>query len=196
MKHAYNKNIMCGRYLFFDGKDTKIKQWIQLAQKSMKQEQYEKISLFDVHPGEYALTGYWNETKQETRITIMQWGFKMQNKLVINARSETCFESSFFKDALPCVLPADSYYEWSKNPHVKYAFATSSKPMYLAGIFHKEDGNFHFVILTEEAGYPQSEIHNRQPVIFTYEDAKKWCACKHPTSLLHNSISERNILSE
>ena len=88
----------------------------------MKPEQYEKISLFDVHPVEYALTKYWNEC--------------------------------------------------SKNPHVKYTFATPSKPMYLAGIYHKEDGNFHLVILAEKAGYPQSEIHNRQTVIFTYEDAK------------------------
>lgn len=62
----------------------------------MKPEQYEKISLFDVHPVEYALIKYWNEC--------------------------------------------------SKNPHVKYTFATPSKPMYLAGIYHKEDGNFHLVI--------------------------------------------------
>lgn len=167
-----------------------------MAEKNMKPEEFEKISLFDVHPGESAFAGYWNEEKQSTRITIMQWGFKMQNKLVINARSETCFESSFFKDALPCVLPADSYYEWSKKPHRKYTFLTSSKPMYLAGICHKEDGRLHFVILTEEAGSPQREIHDRQPVIFNYEDAKKWCASKHPTSLLHNSIPERTILSE
>lgn len=112
----------------------------------MKPEQYEKISLFDVHPGEYALTGYWDEC--------------------------------------------------SKNPHVKYTFATPSKPMYLAGIYHKEDGNFHLVILAEKAGYPQSDIHSRQSVIFTYEDAKKRGACKHPTSLLQNSIPERSILSE
>ena len=53
----------------------------------------------------------------------MQWGYALPDgKRVINARSETCFERPFFRDSKPCVLPASGYYEWSKNPRVKYYF--------------------------------------------------------------------------
>ena len=100
----------------------------------------------------------------------------------------------FFAGSIPCVLPASCYYEWSKETHARYAFRTADECMYLGGLARQFADGWHFVILTEEAKGEARTIHDRQPLVFTYEDAKKWCASLHPTSLLENSIQYRSIV--
>lgn len=189
-------HCMCGRYRFFDEKNPKLKEIIETAKKTLPSEEFAEISLFEVFPSQKCFVGYWNQKKQEVRTTVMKWGYTgFHDNTVINARSETCFTSRFFNDSLPCAIPASSYFEWSQNPHRKYEFTTEEQPVYLAGIFHQEKDGNHFVILTEEAGQPQRQIHSRQPVMFPYEKAREWCAFKHPSSLLSCSIQKRIIIA-
>lgn len=188
---------MCGRYRFFDNKNPKLKAMIDAARKQLSPKEFEEISLFEVFPSQKCFVGYWNAKKQEVRTTVMRWGYQgFKGNTVINARSETCFDSSFFQRSLPCAIPAVSYFEWSKNPRNKYEFTVNEQPVYLGGIYHLEEDGYHFVILTEEAGEPQRIIHNRQPLLFTYENARKWCSAKHPASLRSLSIQTRIIIND
>lgn len=178
---------MCGRYIFYDGKKQKIRQLIELAEEKLDPKIMNKVAVNDVYPGNDAFVGVRDGNGLHTH--IMQWGYASDHGLVINARSETVFTSRFFAGSIPCIAIASAYYEWSAD-HVKYTFGIEDKPLYLASIARKENDIMHYVILTEEARGDCRRIHPRQPVIFTYENAKKWCA-GHTTSLLKDSLQNR-----
>ena len=181
---------MCGRYLFLTERNQKLKELAELARKQLPPDVYSKISLFEVTPGSFSFAGIYDPSKKKTVTRVMKWGFHLKNKLIINARSETCFSSPFFADSVPCVLMASSYFEWSADK-VRYEFRTDDETFYLAGLCRKEENEVHFVILTEEANDITSEVHHRQPVIFTYEKAKAWCASGTPALLLKDSVQNR-----
>ncbi len=181
---------MCGRYVFYDQQNAQLKEMIAQAKEKMSAKEFNEISLFEVFPGQKAFAAVYDTTKKAVRIKTMRWGYDNHGKAVINARSETCFTSAFFQDSLPCAIPASSYFEWTKT-HQKYEFRCSDETIYLGALAHLEKNEWHFVILTEEAQGGQAEVHSRQPLVFCYEDAKKWCASPHPTSLLIHSIQER-----
>jgi len=182
---------MCGRYIFCDEQNAHLKEMIAQAKEKMSAKEFNEISLFEVFPGQKAFAAIYDSNKKNVRCKTMCWGYDNHGKKVINARSETCFSSPFFQDSLPCVIPASSYFEWTKT-HQKYEFRCSHETIYLGALAHLEQNEWHFVVLTEEAQKKQIEVHARQPLVFNYEDAKKWCASKHPTSLFTHSIQERS----
>lgn len=181
---------MCGRYIFYDQKNAHLKELIAQAREKMSEKDFNEISLFEVFPGQKAFAAVYDPAKQKTVLKVMRWGYDNHGKAVINARSESCFASQFFQDSFPCAIPASSYFEWTKT-HQKYEFKAKSETIYLGALAHIENQQWHFVIITEEASGAQADVHFRQPLVFSYEDAKKWCASKHPTSLLPLSIQER-----
>lgn len=182
---------MCGRYLFLTERNQRLKELAELAKAKLSEETFEKISLFEVFPGCVSFAGIYDPDQMRTVTRPMKWGLRSWNqKLIINARSETCFTSKFFQGCVPCVLPASAYYEWSADK-VRYAFTTDEETFYLAGLCRYEDGEPHYVILTEDANEDTAEIHHRQPVIFTYEKAKAWCSSKTPALLLKDSVQKR-----
>ncbi len=180
---------MCGRYLFFDEQNQKLRELIELARQKLPEKQFEELSFADVYPSAKALAGIYIPERDAVVTRVMRWGFETNGKTVINARSETALTSRFFAGTLPCALPASLYYEWDEK-RKKHAFAIDEIPFYLGGLCRKTPGGYDFVILTEEAGMPQRTIHDRQPVIFTYEDAKYWCI--HGTGdALSRSVRQR-----
>jgi putative SOS response-associated peptidase YedK len=182
---------MCGRYVFNNGDSEQLDQLIDTARKRLPKETFEKISLFEVYPGCVSFAGIFDHSSKQTVTRLMKWGYaSWQKKLIINARSETCFTSAFFADSVPCALPATSYFEWSKDRQ-RYAFTVDDEVFYLAGLCRKENNETHFVILTEAANEDCAAIHHRQPVIFTYEKAKAWCASDTPSLLLKDSVQNR-----
>lgn len=183
---------MCGRYLYFDGHNPIIAKFIDTAKEKLPEKTFAKISLFEVFPDAYVFAGIYDD---HFHSRIMRWGLHMNKKLVINARCETIRQSLFFKDTKPCVLLCSGYYEWSKQPKEKYYFSLGEEPMYLAGVYRKEEGELRFAILTEEATGNYALIHNRQPVVLSKENAQAWC---RETALpVHDySIHERRITKE
>ena len=182
---------MCGRYLFLSEKNERLKALAEAAKEKLKKEQFEKISLYEVFPGSISFAGIYDPVKKNTVTRLMRWGYsKTDGRRIINARSETCFSSPFFAGSLPCALPASAYYEWSKDK-VRHAFCTDEETFYLAGICRMKNNEYEFAVLTEEAQGKCAEIHNRQPVIFNYENAKKWCASDTPWILLEHSVQNR-----
>ena len=183
---------MCGKYRCLDETNEELRGIAELLKGKISPSEYGKISLFDVVPSSLSIAVRFNETKGICTYTVMRWGYPGKDRrLVINARSETAFTSWFFRDSLPCVLPASSYYESSRTSGKRYRFETENGTFYLAGLCRMIGGEMHFVIVTEAAGHPQDLIHDRQPVIFDYENAKKWCASKDPSTLLAYSAEKR-----
>ena len=92
------------------------------------------------------------------------------NKLIINARSETAAEKKTFADNLRerrVILPASGFFEWSHDgKKTKYYFTVDSmQAIYLCGIYKIVDGKPRFVILTRAANESMIETHDRMPVI-------------------------------
>ncbi len=182
---------MCGRYVFNNGESDQLAELIAMAKKKLPREVFEKISLFEVYPGCSSFAGVYDPAKRKTLTKVMKWGLpSRQNKLIINARSETCFSSKFFAGCIPCALPATSYFEWSPDKE-RYMFRTDDEVFYLAALCRRENNEMRFVILTEEANETCAAIHHRQPVIFTYEKAKAWCTSGTPALLLKDSVQNR-----
>ncbi|MBR3357636.1 MAG: SOS response-associated peptidase family protein [Solobacterium sp.] len=185
---------MCGRYVFWDEKNQRWQRLIEQARQKFAEKDFEEVSLTEVFPGTQAFAGIYIPARDTHVMRIMKWGYpRSTGSPVINGRSETCFSSRFFAGSIPCVLPASYYYEWTKSPRVRYAFRIADECMYLGGLARQFADGWHFVILTEEARGEARTVHDRMPLAFTYEDAKKWCASEHPTSLYSLSVSERFI---
>ena len=180
--------------MFYDEMNRRVQDLIDKARNSLPEKDFEEISLEEVFPGSTALAGLYIPAKDVFVTRRMRWGWPRSDKgTVINGRSETAFASPFFRGAVPVALPASYYYEWSKDPRIRYAFRIAEPCMYLGGLARNIGGVWRFVILTEEAQGEQRQIHDRQPLVFTYEDAKKWCASGHPTSMLSLSVQNRFI---
>lgn len=181
---------MCGRYIFYDEANPVMEQWITIAKKNLDEKTFTSLSLFEVFPTQNVMCAIYDPKTEQFGMKIANWGIPMKEKRIINARSETANTALFFQDTLRCVLPATGYFEWSKNKE-KYYYTIAKPPMYLAGFIKEIHGVYYVVILTEEAGAPQNMIHNRQPVIFNYEDAHAWCKNEAYTSLIGKSIPKR-----
>lgn len=107
----------------------------------------------------------------------MKWGIPYENKLIINARSESLFSKKMFLELIKnkrCVIPANWFYDWKKG--VKYKISLKEDQIfYMAGIYGKyinkenkaENG---FVIITASANKEMSEIHHRIPVMLNEEE--------------------------
>ena len=53
----------------------------------------------------------------ERQVGEMRWGFKLPDRLLFNARSESMTSSSFWRERLHrrCIVPAASFFEWQKT---------------------------------------------------------------------------------
>ncbi|GFP74803.1 SOS response-associated peptidase [Clostridium fungisolvens] len=122
-------------------------------------------------PSNKALIMTYNESN------TMKWGLPYDNKLVINARSESLFSKKMFLELIKskrCVIPANWFYDWKNG--VKYKISLKEEQIfYMAGIYGKyinkenkvENG---FVIITASANKEMSEIHHRIPVMLNEEE--------------------------
>lgn len=182
---------MCGRYLFFDDRNEKIRELIEAAEEQLPEKEFRELSFFEVFPDQKILAGIYDHRKEKFITAVMTWGYRAGRKLIINARSETAETSAFFSGSHRAVIPACGYYEWSKNPRQKYYFTAEKRPIYLACLCRREQDGLRAVILTEDAGEPESRIHDRQPVLFTLEDSRRWCAGEDYKRMLSASLDKR-----
>jgi len=107
---------------------------------------------------------------------------------MINARIETLFEKSSFKQAVTkrrCLVPADGFYEWKKTSEGKqpYRIQTTDQEIFsMAGIWERwknpQDGQliFSFSVITQGPNELMEDIHNRMPAILRAEQETLWLA--------------------
>lgn len=128
----------------------------------------------DIHPSDLCLI----LTKKQKN--MVPFGYK-HNHLILNARQETFFEKNIFKNAIHCIVPAGSFYEWDIGKN-KVEFFTDHI-LYFAGILLDN----HLVIMTTKANSYVNAVHDRMPVILEKEDIDAW---------LHNDLKCKEILSK
>jgi putative SOS response-associated peptidase YedK len=106
---------------------------------------------------------------------------------LFNVRSETVLEKPAFKSAFirgRCLVPASGYFEWLKtgdgHKQPYYLKSKSDEPLAFAGLFdvwRSEDGSKRLVscsILTTAAHEGLSWLHERMPVVLSYDDFDMW----------------------
>lgn len=158
---------MCGRY-FFSGESHDEKMNALMNMMGQKYEgQYKTGEIF---PGDAAPAII--ERKGRIVPVPAVFGFPgyQDNKLLINARSETAAEKKTFSESLRdrrIILPATGFFEWGHDPKkTKYLFTIGDCPVfYLCGLYNIIDDQFRFVILTRAANESMIETHDRMPVI-------------------------------
>ncbi|MBD1843316.1 SOS response-associated peptidase [Cyanobacteria bacterium FACHB-63] len=136
---------------------------------------------------------------------LLRWGLipawakdaTIANKL-INARAETVSEKPSFRDAFKrrrCLIVADGYYEWKKQPGRKQPFyfqRENHQPFAFAGLWERwnsPDGETveTCTIITTEANELAATVHDRMPVILSEDEYDRWLdpSFKSAQSLLH-----------
>lgn len=128
------------------------------------------------------------------RWDLVPWGWepfwaKGKRPPAINARCETAATGKFFKaiwEPGRCVIPADGWYEWVKDPddprkkQPYYIHRRDGAPMYFAGIGQfRRDGSEPregdgFVIITADSDKGMVDIHDRRPVVLSPKCAASW----------------------
>ena len=158
---------MCGRYYFTRvSEDEKL----DAVNKYMEKNYPGEYKTGEIFPGDIVPA----VIDRQGKIVAVPAGFGFpgyqDNKLIINARSETAAEKKTFADNLRerrVILPASGFFEWSHDgKKTKYYFTVDSmQAIYLCGIYKIVDGKPRFVILTRAANESMIEMHDRMPVI-------------------------------
>ena len=115
-------------------------------------------------------------------IFLMHFGFKLNQSMVINARSESITVKPMFRPLVRerrCLIPANRYTEWQHDgkKRIPYEFESAdSRLMFFAGLYRLEPGArfADFVILTRDAAPAFSSIHDRMPLILTPAEQQTW----------------------
>lgn len=177
---------MCGRYKFFDGKNSIIEKIIYEVKKQMDPALFDQISLFEVYPSQKTLVTLYNPLLKTLSFKVMTWGIHLNNKRVINLRIENLYKNSFTKNLSPCFILSSEYYEWD-NTKTKHTFTTAQNLVCLVGCYNDKN---EFAIITEDAQLPLSYIHSRVPYTCTFQDLDDIMQRKYPPSS-QNRLSEK-----
>ena len=129
----------------------------------------------------------------------MQWGFRMPNGILINARADTAAEKPAFRESWQkprCVIPASWYFEWEHSEKNRIGCKYALKPdtsdlIWLAGLYRMENGIPAFVILTRKAAEDLSWMHDRMPVMLPEQSISQWINPEgRPEELIQNCLTK------
>lgn len=179
---------MCGRY-YIDVETEEIRHVLhEIEQKNETAVQQTAMKLGEIFPTDIVPVIGARDAE------LMKWGYSGYKNRVINARSETAIEKAMFRKSLlerRCLIPASGYFEWQRTPSggktkQKYALYQPGKPIYMAGLWRREQGEALpvFVILTREAGVNIAHIHDRMPVILPEAICAEWVSDRADAGLL------------
>lgn len=174
---------MCGRYyIASDDADEQIRLLIdEIHRREAKKPDGKAVKTGEIFPTDDALVVA-NSRAGNPKPFLMRWGFETQSKsLLINARSETAASKPMFEPLTRqrrLVVPATGYFEWEKKDgaRVKYLLTLNRAAVYMAGLYRITEKGGEFVILTRDADEKIRFIHNRMPVLFTWNTALEWLA--------------------
>ena len=180
---------MCGRYSTgTEVENIRFREIINEANKSLSEEKAIVLrENGDVYPGDYAPVMVTDSGI--VRYEGMRWGFEINGRLVINARSETAAEKPLFRQSaenMRCLVPAAGYYEWNARKE-KFMFTDpNGELLMLAGLYrYSIEGITEFTILTRDAYGAYADIHGRMPLII--RDSEMWLNDRNATAKLLSS---------
>lgn len=162
---------MCGRYYVADDTSAQIESLLA----GQMEGSVPPVKSGDVFPSQTALT----LSAGSRRILALprRWGFEARGRLLINARSETVDQRPLYRKAFQqgrCLLPAASFYEWTKDRRQMRFWDDNCPLLLLGGIWRPSEKGGEFVILTRPADSSVSPVHDRMPVIVPPERAEEW----------------------
>lgn len=171
---------MCGRYNIDFDDEKEIDEILHQVDRKVKQKVFQdgyQMKLGEIYPTNLAPILRKSDTNIEADLSF--WGFPNFKKtgVIINARSETAFEKSMFRNSLlarRCIIPSTGFYEWDKEKKKYLIRKPQTKALYMAGIYNYYEEESRFVILTTAANASMEKIHDRMPVILRPEELKTW----------------------
>ena len=129
---------------------------------------------------------------KKNRLVPCRWGFvpswskdPATGYKMINARAETVSTSASFKDAFRgqrCIVPADGFFEWSRQGTVKsprLVRLKSCRPMGFAGLYNnwrspEGEETCTCTIITTAANEQVAPVHDRMPAILAEDQYALW----------------------
>lgn len=167
---------MCGRYYMDDETVEEIEKVIRLVDaKVHNRADLTMLQVGDIHPADLApvIAG----RNHEIQLEKIRWGIPKDDKLIINARTETVLEKKMFADSVEhrrIAIPAAGFYEWNAKKE-KYTFRKKDKSlMWFAGFYNLEQNEDRFVILTTAANTSMQPVHDRMPLILDNNEIIPW----------------------
>jgi putative SOS response-associated peptidase YedK len=142
------------------------------------------------------------------RVGLSTWGFSLSSsnpKPVINARSESVFETTLFRQSIKtkrCLILASGFYEWrrSSSPAQPFWFFDQDKPfLVFAGLYQtiRNQHNEKIVqsaMLTTSANELMAQIHDRIPVMLNPDQYQHWVHPKTPIDELKFLFKPTNFI--
>lgn len=167
---------MCGRYYVDDETAEEIEKVIRLVDaKVHNRADLTMLQADDIHPAD--LVPVIAGRKHEIQLEKIRWGIPKDDKLIINARTETVLEKKMFADSVEhrrIAIPAAGFYEWNAKKE-KYTFRKKDKSlMWFAGFYNLEQNEDRFVILTTAANASMQPVHDRMPLILDNNEIIPW----------------------
>ncbi len=162
---------MCGR--FHMGETEEIQKILEIIKKHGTDIETIKHS-GDINPGDTVPVMAAGADGRPSAFA-MRWGYRINNKIVFNARSETAVDKPSFSEGMRlrrCVIPATHYYEWDAEKN-RYSFFNEHDFVFLAGIYRMEE-NPVFTILTREPSEKIRRVHSRMPVVLPRNQIREW----------------------
>ncbi|MDO4377719.1 MAG: SOS response-associated peptidase family protein [Erysipelotrichia bacterium] len=155
---------MCGRYYFDPQIDlTDLKRKLSTH---YTQDQLCELKTGEVFPGDIVLT------ITEFGPALMNWGYNLFTKKIINTRIESIKELNYYDQDYrhnKCLIAVSGFYEWSNDKQCYY-MTLKNTPFYLAGIYQNNQPFNHFSIITTRAEQTYN-IHQRIPLVFSRMEA-------------------------
>ena len=161
---------MCGRYYVDDETAQEIEKIVRKVSEKM-------MHRGDIYPTQQASILHKKENVLSS--SLMTWGFPgiEENRILINARSESAMEKPAFKSAIQqrrCIIPAKGFYEWDKSKN-KMAFESiDGHIIWMAGIWKPSEVGNCFVVLTTAANESVEGVHDRMPLILERKEINDW----------------------
>lgn len=143
-------------------------------------------------------------------VQSMRWGLIPQwaqderiGYRLINARAETATEKLAFRKLIAtnrCIIPANGFYEWQKQPQKKkpyYFSLEKNELMAFAGIWdtwQNPTGELlsTYSILTRSADAVVAPIHDRMPLILKQDQESKWLNPLTPFESIKQVLESNN----
>ena len=149
-------------------------------------EGFTTFSSYNVAPSVSVPVLRYSKRARENVIDRLIWGFRPQwgKRPWINARSDTLFQSTAFRESAAkrrCLVPATGWYEWQdtgqkrKQPyylHFDRVFAFAG--VWTARKVNGADWEANFAIITTDARGIAEQIHDRMPLVIHPRNYAAW----------------------
>ena len=177
---------MCGRYSLAGPDPSSLRDRFPIG------ESVEVRRRYNVAPGD-DIVAVTTDRAGAPRGSLLRWGLvphwatdPSTGYKMINARSETMFESGAFRDARRCLVIADGFYEWEQRPGEPkqpwWVSRPDHEPFAFAGLWsswrpaNDVEPLRTVAIVTTAASDQLAPIHDRMPVMLPREAEHAWLA--------------------